>query len=139
MNKSTVRRSRSMPSELVLLQQQFATWRAVRTRGARIPQELWSGAADVAKTFGVSRTAKSLHLDSGMLRSRAGLTSISRSVSGRSGTEAFVEIGSNILSPQRECVIEVDYPRGTHMHIELKGHLAIDVGMVVAKLWGASS
>ena len=138
-NKSAVRRSRSLPAGLVLLQEQFATWRAVRKRGARIPQALWSGATAHAKTFGVSRTAKALNLDSGMLRTRAGLTSTTRSVPDRSGSEAFVEFKASIGSPPPECVIEVDHPCGSRMRIQLKGASCDDVGTVAAKLWLASS
>jgi len=139
--KSTVRRSRSLPlpAGLVSLQQQFATWRASRKRGARIPRELWSGATDHAKTFGVSRTAKALNLDSGMLRTRAGLTSTTRSVPDCSSSEAFVELKGSAWSPPPECVIEVNHPGGSHMHIQLKGVSCDDVGTVAAKLWRASS
>lgn len=43
--------------------QQFASWRRLRQRGARIPPELWASALRLARKHGVSKVSQALHLD----------------------------------------------------------------------------
>jgi hypothetical protein len=45
------------------LRRQFDQWRAGRKVGARIPLELWAGAAAAAVEYGAYRVAAELHLD----------------------------------------------------------------------------
>ena len=48
----------------------FESWRQTRNGKARIPDELWSAAVEVARRDGVSQTATALHLDGGKLKRR---------------------------------------------------------------------
>ena len=47
----------------------FGQWRQDRRGKARIPDELWTAAMEVARREGVNRTAAVLHLDGGNIRS----------------------------------------------------------------------
>jgi hypothetical protein len=46
----------------------FENWRQTRRGKARIPDELWSAAVEVARRDGVNQTAAALHLDAGKLK-----------------------------------------------------------------------
>ena len=50
------------PAQLQPLAQRLKAWRATRTPGQRIPDELWRAAADLARVHGLSRTATVLRL-----------------------------------------------------------------------------
>jgi hypothetical protein len=54
--------SRTDPPQLQPLAQRLKAWRATRTPGQRIPDELWRAAADLARVHGLSRTATALRL-----------------------------------------------------------------------------
>jgi hypothetical protein len=68
--------------QLQPLARRLTAWRATRTRGQRIPEELWIAAADVARVHGLNRTAAALklnyyglqrHLSRGKARPKRGL------------------------------------------------------------------
>jgi hypothetical protein len=46
----------------------FEQWRQTRQGKARIPDELWAAAVEVARRNGCNRTATALHVDGGKLR-----------------------------------------------------------------------
>jgi hypothetical protein len=50
-------------SQLQPVAQRLKAWRRTRTRGQRIPEELWKAAADLAHVHGLNPTATALRLD----------------------------------------------------------------------------
>ena len=48
----------------------FGQWRQNRQGKARIPDDLWLAAMEVARRDGINRTAAELHLDGGQLKRR---------------------------------------------------------------------
>ena len=52
------------------VQTRFENWRQTREGKARIPDELWSAAVEVARRDGVNQTAAALRLDGGKLKRR---------------------------------------------------------------------
>src|ERR1700686_4794177 len=50
-------------SQLQPLAQRLNAWRRTRTRGQRIPEELWKAAAVLARVHGLNPTATALRLD----------------------------------------------------------------------------
>lgn len=53
---------RDPPQQLQTLAQRLKAWRARRTPGQRIPEDLWKAAVEVARVHGLSRTATALKL-----------------------------------------------------------------------------
>lgn len=53
---------RDPPPQLQALAQRLKAWRARRTPGQRIPEDLWKAAAQLARVHGLSRTATALKL-----------------------------------------------------------------------------
>lgn len=102
-------------------------WRQRRRPRARIPDELWRQAAQLACSYGVHRTAKALRLDYYSLKKRA-------AAAARSGERAaeFVEILPGGMPAARpECMIEVEDAGGATMRIRLQGGDFPDVAALV--------
>jgi len=59
---STSASGQSEASQLQELAQRLSAWRTGRSRGQRIPEELWKAAAELAQLHGLSRTATALKL-----------------------------------------------------------------------------
>ena len=70
--------SRTEPPQLQRLTQRLKAWRATRTSGQRIPEELWKAAADLARVHGLNRTAAPLRLSYYNLQRRVSGTRVRR-------------------------------------------------------------
>ena len=111
------------------VQRKLRHWRQRHRRGARLPEELWRAAAELAGAHGLSRTARALRLDYYSLQKRAAAAARLgvRPSAARSDTRApeFVELlpGGMPTSPasRPECLIEVEEPDGAKLRIHLQG------------------
>ena len=117
----------AVPAAIQEAQVEFENWRRERKRGARIPENLWARAVELAKQHGVWPTARELHLDHSRLKRRVG--------NGEEEVQngAFVEV-----IPQGAmfcvCTVEMEDGRGARMRIELKG-AAADVAALSRTFW----
>ena len=113
----------------------FDTWRQSRRGKARIPDELWSAAIEVARRDGVNRTAAALHLDGGKLKRRMVAAG---AVSGKAMPPAFVELMAPPAFGLAECTIELEGRNGK-LRIHWKGATAADVAGLSRALWDVAS
>ena len=99
------------------VQRKLMHWRQRHRRGARIPEELWREAAELACAQGINRTARALRLDYYSLQKRA-------AAAARSGVRIpeFVELlPGGIPASRPECLIESEDPGGAKLRIHLQG------------------
>jgi hypothetical protein len=116
-----------MAAALSRVQRKIERWRRRRRPRARIPEELWREAAELACAYGVNRTAKALRLDYYSLKKR--LPAAARP--GRDTAE-FVEILPGGMPAARPgCMIEVEDTGGVKMRIHLQGENLPDVGALL--------
>ena len=101
----------------------FEQWRQNRQGKARIPDELWSAAAAVARREGINRTAAALHLDGGKLKRL--MVAAGRSVN-RALPPAFVELVAPKSAGPLECTIELEGRQGK-LRIHCKGASAAEL------------
>ena len=108
-------------------QRKIEQWRQRHRPGARIPEELWREAAELACAYGTYRTARALRLNYYSLKKQMAVVAGSgRSVPG------FVEIlPGGMPIPRPECLIEVEDGRGAKMRIRLQGQDLPDVAALV--------
>ena len=110
---------------LTQLKERFATWRAGRKLGMRIPPELWSAAVEMVAVHGACRVTGELNLDYDMLKQRvaqAGGKVTSTELAPRF-VELFAPAGAMpTQSAQPGCVVEMANARGARMRVELNGH-----------------
>jgi hypothetical protein len=109
---------------LTQLKERFATWRAARKLGMRIPPELWSAAVEMVGVCGACQVARELNLDYEALKRRvaqSGGKMTSSEVAPRF-VELFTATGAMPApSVQPECVVELANARGARMRVELNG------------------
>ncbi len=86
----------------------FEEWRQTRKGRAAIPDELWSTAAELAQTEGVSRIATELRLEWSELKRRITTTA---EVSRPKAPPAFVELVAPRTEAVSECTIELESRR----------------------------
>ena len=113
----------------------FETWRQTREGKARIPDELWSAAVELARRDGVNQTAAVLHLDGGKLKRRMMATG---PVPDKTMPPAFVEMMVPHAVGGSECTIELEGRKGK-LRIHWKGATAADLAGVSRVLWDAAS
>ena len=107
----------NLPGSLLQAQRKIEQWRQQHRPRARIPEELWREAAQLACAHGINRIAKAMRLDYYALKKHAAAAA----ESGEHVPE-FVEVlpgGMPALQP--ECTIELEEAGGAKMRIRLQG------------------
>ena len=122
------------------LKGRFATWRAVRKLGMRIPPELWSAAVEMVAVHGACRVAGELNLDYDMLKQRvaqAGGKVTSTELAPRF-VELFAAAGAMPApNAQPQCVVELANARGARMRVELSGQGLVGLSALCVAFLGA--
>ena len=113
----------------------FARWRESTPVGARIPEALWSRAAELAATHGVAKVAASLRLDYYRLKRRV--------TGGVAATPdeppAFVAMTLDLPPSGPGCVLALSDPHGRSLRIEWTRAVASEVAAVARSLWEVSA
>jgi hypothetical protein len=112
----------------------FEQWRQTRQGKARIPDELWAAAVEVARRNGCNRTAAALHLDGGKLRKQMLAAGV---VSKRPAPAAFLELIAPEGNRVTEYTIELEGHGGT-LRIHCKGVTAMELADLSRALWSAA-
>ena len=126
------------PAALSRAQRKIEQWRQRHRPRARIPEELWREAAELACAYGMNRTAKALRLDYYSLKKRVAAAARSgKRLAAAAGSgeraAAFVEIlPGGMPAPRPECTIEVEDGSGAKMRIRLQGGDLPDVTALIA-------
>lgn len=126
------REQRELPADLARGKSRFQAWRGGRKGGGRIPQSLWALAVQLAKAYGISRTAATLSLDYYSLQRRT----VNAADEVGAGDAAFVELPSPIRVG-KECRLELDNGAGATMRVQLVGYDAADIEVLSRSLWNA--
>jgi hypothetical protein len=125
---------------LARLKERFATWRAGRKLGMRIPPQLWSAAVEMVAVHGACRVAGELNLDYDMLKQRvaqAGGKVTTTELAPRF-VELFAPAGAMPApSAQPQCVVEMANARGARMRVELNGHGLVGLPALCSAFLGA--
>ena len=110
----------------------FENWRQIRRGKARIPDELWSAAIEVARRGGINQTAAALRLDGGKLkRLMLAAKPLPRKTM---PPPTFVELMAPHIGGLPECTIELE-GQNRELRIQWKGATAADVGALSRVLW----
>ena len=110
------------------LRRRFAEWRGTHAVRARLPEELWAAAAELAQRDGMDATARALEVDKPSLRKWADRLRPRRQPRPRrsppkrrgKAVPAFVELLASGCGATASCLIEVESPRGSKLRLELK-------------------
>jgi hypothetical protein len=123
------RNSQKVPEAIIQLQTQLDQWRSTQKGRTKLPESFWQAAVDLAKEYGLFRTADPLRLDYMRLKKRLeGSTGPPR----KQPPAAFVELVARPADLQ-ECVIEFESVGRVKMRIQWKSAAPPDwVGLLRA-------
>jgi len=111
------RKTASMPVEMEHARQRLEDWRKTQTGRARIPEDMWAGAVELARQHGVHQTARTLRLDYVKLKN---LLERGHHTKASGSPATFVEVMAPQATSFCECSMEMEGPRGK-IRIQLKG------------------
>jgi len=123
-----------LPPQIESVRQRLERWRRNRKQRSPIPEPLWVSAADLARRYGLAKTARALRLDYYSLKERieAGDRQGSREMNAR---PAFVELVPQTAAAVSECTMELEDPSGARMRIHLKGAAVPDLTDLSNSFW----
>jgi hypothetical protein len=128
---SRTRSTADVPAVMRKVYRRLERWRKKRKGRERIPETLWTAAGELAREHGVNQVSRVLRLEFKQLRRAA-------EAGGPNGhkqaTPAFVEVFAPQTAAARECVLELESPRGK-LRIELKGTAMAEVSGISRALW----
>jgi len=120
----------SLPVALANLHERIEHWRSSRAKRGRMPPDLWSEAAQLARQHGVHPVAKALRLNYEALKAR-GYGSKKK----RRAPPAFVELEPLPSFPSPGSTVEVQSPGGAKMTIRLAGGATVDIVALIESFW----
>jgi hypothetical protein len=123
--------TRTNPLEQLRLR--FELWRRNHPGRHRLPQELWSAAANLAQRYGVCRTAKALRLEYYSLKKHMQMGAAGKGELERS--PRFVELLPLNSSNIPECSVELENVRGAKIKIQVKGAGIGELSNLTQLLW----
>lgn len=131
---------RQASQELAAVQRRVEMWRAGGGgRGARIPEDLWRAAAEVARVAGVWATSRALHFNYERLRARANQSESTAQGERPSGPARFVALQLEPVGREGKTVIELVGQGGDQVRIDVTGASAVDVVALAQAFWGRQS
>ena len=136
--KNLSKRKSPLPAKLAQGRKCFEQWRNQQTRRTRLPKHLWSLATELAREFGLSRTACTLRLSYNCLKKRMNMP-VSDLTSQTKYQTQFVELRPAQADPVTECAIECENVQGAKMCIQLKGQDMEGLTRLCRKLWSPHS
>lgn len=125
---------------LIEVQSRFTTWRnSKRQHREKIPEELWSVAAQLCEHHSVHKISRALRLNHTDLSKRVGRQQESKAVTATVATAPspdFVSIGMEPATGTRECLVEMEHRNGNKMRIHFKGASDFDLQSLTDTFWG---
>jgi hypothetical protein len=124
----------TVPIKMRRVSQRFERWRSSHQGRLPIPAALWGAAVELAREYGVCRTAQVLRLEYGKLkRLLAASGPVGKAVK---ALPSFVEVMAPPAAAAdfSECTVELEGPRGK-MRIQWKGTTAPDLAGLSRALW----
>ena len=119
----------------------LASWRNIRPRnaGARIPEELWSRAIELAERHGIAKVAVALKLDYTSLKRRLSATATEKRAAGGERPSPpspdFVELDFGLPLAAPACILILSDRHGRALRIELPRAGSRDIAEVARSLW----
>jgi len=108
----------------------FERWRKNKRKGDRIPEQLWSEAAGLVSTYGVSRVARTLRLSGRDLNKRRGMTEAVRNEEASGGYPSFVEMDrvelQSVAGPE-SAAVWMELERADGMRLRIRAAHGVDM------------
>jgi hypothetical protein len=126
------RQQNVIPEPIAQLQQQLNQWRSTNRPRTRLPEPFWNAAVELARQYGIYRTAHPLRLDYADLKQRLLGSKSQPPKRARETTKpAFVELLALNAAQPDEYVIEFEASRGNKMRVHWKTTMPLDWALLV--------
>ena len=125
-----------LPAKLAEGCRHFEQWRSRQQTRCRLPEHLWSLAVGLAREYGVSKTARILHLDYHRLKQRT-QRPVFKNYTTEPPSMQFMEIMPENLSRRVDCTVECEDAHHTKIRIELKGSEWPELTRLCSQLWNS--
>ena len=117
------------------VKERFETWREVRKKRTKIPEELWQAAVELSSNYSLNEISQTLHINYSVLKER--IVSMESEELGMKGTEGdFVEVDLDRRISTEEWVFELEDGKGAKMRMRMKGGAGVDLIEIAKVLWG---
>ncbi len=117
------------------VKERFETWREVRKKRTKTPEELWQAAVGLSSDYSLNKISQTLHLDYSVLKER--IISIKSEELGMKGAAGgFVEVDLGRRMSTEEWAFELDDGEGAKMRMRMKGGAGVDLIEIAKVLWG---
>lgn len=111
----------NVPTPLSLARRQLDQWRSRQRGRKRLPRELWSKAAALAREHGINKTARILGLKYKSLKKHLEAAPPGASDSGEARPEFMELLPRERMPSSIECMIEWEESNGGKMRMQVKG------------------
>jgi hypothetical protein len=115
------RKVTDLPAELKRTRRRFEQWRRTREYRSRIPQPAWTAAAEMARRYGINRTARALRVDYRWLKERAENETISGLEANGDAVPTSLELAAPATASTCEFTLEPEDVIAAKMRLHLKG------------------
>ncbi len=132
------RRIRELPGRMERLRKRFERWRQTRKPRTRIPDSLWAAAVEIARTYGLARTARAIRLEYYSLKKRLEQRSTAAGRHEPSAEPTFVELPPMPTSVC-ELTLELEDMTRSKMRIHLKTATPPDLAALCRSFWNPAS
>ena len=130
------RSSTTLPREVAVARRRIDKWRAGNGRRRRIPEGIWTEAAELARVHGIHRVSAAMRLSHEKVKQRLeGIDAVASKMTSSVAVDpvpGFVEIAATI-PPSSGLSVELADNRGRRMTIRGAGHS--EVRSMVAAFW----
>jgi len=123
-----------LPAKLARGRKRFEQWRSTHPPRSHLPKPLWSLAAELAREYGLSKTARILRLDYYGLKKRVA-SLVSDNGPPPAVRPAFLELLPGGAQVAVECSIECEDAQGAKIRIHLKGRELPDLAAITSNFW----
>jgi hypothetical protein len=131
-----IEKTRELPRRLEGVRRRIERWRQTRKVRSRIPDRLWTAAVQMARAYGVNRTAQTLRLDYYGLKKRVEQkTIVAANATEAKSTSRFVELAPFSSAGPCECSLELENVGGAKMRIQLKSITMPDLAAISQTFW----
>ena len=127
-----------LPARLEGVRRRFEQWRRMR-KAPRIPDSLWTAAAQMASRYGISRTAVVLRVNAARLKDHLSSQSAAAGGSETKSAAGFVELTPFTRSGSCECLLELEDGSGAKMRVRLQSTGMPDLVALSRSFWNPQS
>ena len=125
-------KAHGLPAKLEAVRRRFERWRQTHKPRSRIPDPLWTMAAEMAGTYGLHRTARALRVEYYSLKKR--VAAVPKGPEPGPPT-TFVEWPAPMPAGLCDCTLELENATGSKMRVHLKAAALPDLAALSRSFW----